>query len=82
MKSLFTIDGYHAVISHIQNIYPPEKDRVGWQFGFKYKSGIYEFFTFKTVREARREYERCAKAVDDFYENKRHPLVTWKLLKK
>ena len=67
-KTLFSIDGYLAVIPHIQNVYPPEKDRhIGWCFGFKYESGVFEFFTYKTIKEARSNYERLAQAIDKYY---------------
>ena len=68
LKSIFSMDGYLAVIPHIQNVYPPEKDRLGhWEFGFKYTSGVFEFFSFKTCREARSNYERLAQAIDGYY---------------
>ena len=67
MKATFSIEGYLAVIPHIQNVYPPEKDKVGWTFGFKYKSNVFEFFTFKTLKTARQEYNRLAKAINDYW---------------
>ena len=67
MKSLFSMDGYLAVIPQIQNVYPPEKDRIGWTFGFKYISGVFEFFTFKNLPEARMQYNRLARAIEDYY---------------
>ena len=70
MKSLFSIDGYLAVIPQIQNIYPPEKDRAGWCFGFKYVSGVFEFFTYKTLQHARLHYRRLAEAVEAYYTKK------------
>lgn len=68
MRSLYMIEGYGAVIQHIQNIYPPEKTRVGWQFGFKYTSGIFEFFSYKTLNEAREHYNKLGKAIEEFYD--------------
>lgn len=67
MKSLYIIEGYGAVIPHIQNIYPPEKTRVGWQFGFKYISGVFEFFTYKTLSEARSHYNELVKTIEEYY---------------
>lgn len=67
MKSLFSVDGYLAVIPQIQNVYPPEKDRVGWMFGFKYISGIFEFFTYKTLTEARMNYNKLTSAIENYY---------------
>lgn len=67
MKSIFNIKGYIAVIPHIQNIYPPEKDNGVWSFGFKYISGVFEYFNFKTLQQARNEYNRLAQAVNDYW---------------
>lgn len=67
MKSTFSVDGYLAVIPHIQNVYPPEKEKVGWCFGFKYTSGMYEFFTYKTLQEAQIQYKKLAQAIDSYY---------------
>lgn len=69
-KSTFAIDGYLAVIPHIQNVYPPEKDKVGWCFGFKYKSGMYEFFTYKTLQEAKQNRNRLSEAIDKYWGSK------------
>ncbi len=66
-NSVFSINGYLAVIPHIQNVYPPEKDRVGWAFGFKYTSGVFEFFTFKHLQETRLHYGRLADAINSYY---------------
>ena len=69
-KSIFSVEGYLAVIPHIQNVYFPEKDRVGWMFGFKYTSGVFEFFTYKTLSEARMQYDRLAQAIDEYWRGK------------
>ena len=74
MKSTFSIEGYLAVIPHIQNVYPPEKEKTGWTFGFKYTSGVFEFFTFKTLGKARKEYNRLAQAIDEYW-NKENGLI-------
>ena len=71
MKSTFSIDGYLAVIPHIQNVYPPEKDRVGWCFGFKYVSGIFEYFTYRTLSEAQTHYNRLSAAIEMHYKRKK-----------
>ena len=68
MKSLFCIDGYLAVIPKIQNIYFPEKVETGYQWGFKYESGVFEFFTLKTMPLAREEYDRLAVALDNYWD--------------
>jgi len=73
MKSLYSNDGYLAVIPHIQNVYPPEKINVGWQFGFKYYSGIFEFFPYKTLKECHTHYTKLAKAIDEYYKRAAGP---------
>ncbi len=44
--SLFEVDGYHIVLAHVQNVYPVEKDKFYYEWGFKYTTGIFEFFTY------------------------------------
>lgn len=70
MISLFAIEGYLAVIPKIQNIYPPEKAHTGYQWGFKYDSGIFEFFTLQTLFQARSEYNRLSIAVDNYWKKR------------
>jgi len=72
-EALHSIEGYLAIIPKIQNIYPPEKTDTGYQWGFKYDSGVFEFFTMKTAAEARAEYKRCADAVEQFYRQRTAP---------
>ena len=71
MRSLYGIKGYLAVIPHIQNIYPPERIEVGWQFGFKYTSGIFESFVYKTKEEAVFHHSELATAINNYYITKR-----------
>lgn len=70
-KSLFEIDGYLAVIQKIQNVYYPEKVTAGYEWGFKYESGIFEFYTLKTLKQALKEYERLGKALEDYWSQKK-----------
>jgi len=67
MKSTFDLGYYKAVIPHIQNIYAPEKDAGIWMYGFKYKSGVFEFIHCKTWKKAQGEYERLDKAINEYY---------------
>ncbi|HEU02036.1 hypothetical protein LCGC14_0987250 [marine sediment metagenome] len=68
MISVFEFEGYGAVIPQIQNIYGPKPDRdVGWCFGFKYSSGVFEFFSFKTEAEATAQHQRLLDAVDSYW---------------
>lgn len=66
-EALHDVEGYLAVIPKIQNVYPPEKTDTGYQWGFKYESGVFEFFTLKTAKRARFEYQRLADAIERFY---------------
>ena len=70
MKSLFDINGYLAVIPQIQNVYPPEIDNIGWKFGFKYISGVFEFFAYETQSEAKIVYDELAWAIEGYYKEK------------
>ena len=68
MKALYRFEDYSAVIPLIQNVYAPEQDRdVGWCFGFKYTSGVFEFFTFKQYSEALREHDRLIAAIEAYW---------------
>lgn len=54
MKSLYEISGYGIVLAQVQNYYPVELDdkTETYYWGFKYISGIFEFFYYKDVSEA------------------------------
>lgn len=68
MNALFTFENYTAVIPHIQNVYGPERDRnVGWCVGFKYQSQVFEFWSFRTIREARKVHAALLAAVDQYW---------------
>ena len=72
MIALFKIDDwdYVAVIPHIQNLYSPEETPSGWQYGFKYTSGIFEYFQCKTKEEADIKFSELESAVEIFYTKK------------
>ncbi len=68
MKALYRFEDYSAVIPLIQNVYAPERDRnVGWCFGFKYTSGVFEFFTFKKRSDASAEHDRLITAIEYYW---------------
>ena len=73
MKALFEIDGYHVVLSYVQNVYPVEKDKFYYGWGFKYINGIFEFFSYKTRKEAIQIHDAFINALNLFWEksNKR-----------
>ncbi len=71
MKALFEIDDrYHAVLPHVQNVYSVEKEKFYWIWGFKYKSGVFEFFNYKTKKDAQKVHDAFIKALDDFHEGR------------
>ena len=67
MRATLDIDGYLAVVPKIQNIYPPEKMETGWQTGFKYDSGVFEYFVRKTKLESKILYCAIKRAIEDYY---------------
>lgn len=61
---------YSAVIPMIQNVYAPlpeEHKGCGWYWGFKFSSGIFEYFNLPTREEACREHERLLVAIDEYW---------------
>ena len=67
-KATYLIQGYVAVIPKIQNVYHAEEARrVGWEMGFKYESGIFEFFNFKTKIEAEVVVVKLINAIERYY---------------
>ena len=66
-KATLSIAGYLAIVPKIQNVYPVERVDAGWQTGFKYDSGVFEFFVYKTKLEAKNLYLRIKKAIEDYY---------------
>jgi len=68
-KATFEIQDYTAVIPKIQNIYPVEEGgRIGWSFGFKYESGVFEFFHYETATQAEYDWLRLLTAIESYYE--------------
>ena len=68
MQTLFEIDGYHVVLNYVQNVYPVEKDKFYYEWGFKYTTGIFEFFSYKTKKEAIQIHNAFVKALNAFWE--------------
>lgn len=67
--ALFRIDEYVAVIPQIQNLYGPEKEPHvdAWFWGFKYESGVFEFFTLPTHTAASQQFDEMVNAVDAYW---------------
>ncbi len=68
MGSVFKIEGYHAVLPHVQNVYPVEKEKFYWGWGFKYCSGVFEFFSYKTKGDAQKIHDLFLKALNSYWE--------------
>ena len=69
MKSIFEIEGYHVVLEYVQNVYPVGKDKFYWEWGFKYCSGIFEFFSYKTKGEAVKVHDNFVEAINSYWCN-------------
>lgn len=71
MKAIVIVKSwdYGVVIPHVQNIYMPEEVANGWQYGLKYKSGVFEYFPCKTKKLAMQGFKELEKAINDFYGN-------------
>lgn len=70
-KATFEIQSYTAVIPKIQNVYSVEEGkRIGWEFGFKYDSGVFEFFSYETATQAEYDWLRLLTAIESYYEGK------------
>jgi hypothetical protein len=69
MNSTHEIDGYGIVLPQVQNYYPVEKciktDRYYW--GFKYLSGIFEFFYYVNESEAQHDRGQFIEAINNHY---------------
>lgn len=71
-KATHEIQGYTAVIPKIQNIYPiKEARRIGWEFGFKYESGVFKFFSYKNKSQAEFDRLKLLVAIDNYYTTER-----------
>jgi len=68
MEALFEIQGYHAVLAHIQNVYPVEKELDYWFWGFKYTSQIFEYFSYHTKAEAKKVHDEFIFALNQYWQ--------------
>lgn len=57
LSAVYEIDGYGIVLPLVQNYYPVEDNEAGgFCWGFKYASGVFEFFHYK--QRSRADIER------------------------
>ena len=66
---VYEIDGYGVVLSQIQNVYPVEADKCGCPYwGFKYLSGVFEYFNYKHEPEAKRQRQMFVNALNEYWD--------------
>ena len=70
MPATFEIEGYHAVLPHVQNVYPVEKYKFYYEWGFKYTSSIFEFFSYETEEEAQKVHDEFVSALNLYWKGK------------
>ncbi len=68
MKATFKIEGYRAVLPHVQNVYGVEKELDHWFWGFKYISQVFEYFSYRTKEEAQGRHDSFIAALDEYYD--------------
>lgn len=76
-SALYAFKGYSAVIPHLQNVYGPEQENgvPVWFFGFKYTSGVFEYFSFATQEEAEVEHRKLLEAITAYWCDGPEPLL-------
>lgn len=68
VSGIFEINGYGCVLSKVQNYYPVEIDKPGmYCWGFKYNSGIFEFFYYFVKGEAKKERQAFINALEAYW---------------
>ena len=72
MRNVFEIDGYGIVLSLVQNYYPVEEDTNANSFywGFKYTTGIFEFFYHSQKSAAEFQRAKFIIALDNYLDKK------------
>lgn len=68
MLATFEIEGYHVVLPYVQNIYPVEKQKLCYEWGFKYTTGIFESFSYKTKKEAQEIHDGFISALNLYWQ--------------
>lgn len=73
-QTTFDIDGLIVVLHYVRNIYPVDEDArgVGYEWGFKYTDGSWEFFVYKTKKEAKKIWSAFVKAVQSYWEESKN----------
>ncbi len=70
-NAIHEINGYGVVLPQVQNVYPVERDKCGCPFwGFKYLSGVFEYFNYKYEHDAKRERNMFIDALNQYWNKK------------
>ena len=72
-SSLHEVNGYGIVLPLVQNYYPVEEDAGVFCWGFKYKTGIFEFFYSETEPSANAQRQEFIRALDAWYHTPNAP---------
>jgi len=68
VSCVFEISGYGCILPHVQNYYPVEKDKPRmWYWGFKYNSGVFEFFYHSEKLKAEQERKCFINALELYW---------------
>lgn len=73
MISTFEIRGYGIVLPQVQNYYPIEIDEDAnciYSWGFKYVSGVFEYFHYSTAQRAELDRNNFIEALENYWNSK------------
>lgn len=69
MNNVYEVNDYGIVLAQVQNYYPVEEDKPGmFYWGFKYASGIFEFFYYTDKAEAEEVRKNFIIALNNYLE--------------
>lgn len=70
MMGIHEIDGYGIVLVQVQNYYPVEQDSNIFSWGFKYTSGVFEFFHYTDKKKAEESRQDFVNALNRYLESR------------
>lgn len=66
--AVYEIDGYGVILPMVQNYYPVESNGAGgYEWGFKYTSGVFEFFHYINREDAEKQRAQFIYAINKWY---------------
>ena len=71
-KAVHEIEGYGIVLPMVQNYYPVEEDKAGFYWGFKYASGVFEYFHHAIKKQAEVEREEFIVTLNSWHKRKQN----------